>query len=122
MEMIFYDGPSKDLKNIKKEWCKTHKDIVYILDGTLGYSKERRRLERFQSFVFVKNKVVLTNNVILLDFLKPNEERPFYDIYFYNKKKNSFVRLHDFYPNIRISNNVGKMYRAHMFTGDIERG
>ena len=65
-----------------------------------------------------KHRAVVTNCVELLSCLKPNEEAPYYNIYFF--KKGQFVKLADIYPNIRITNNIEKMYRANVFTQDIE--
>lgn len=120
MKLIFIDGPTKDLDYIKDQWQEQNPDTrVFIVTNDKGYSKMMLKFQTIADGFCFKEKVVLTNEVFLLDALPPNEDGdkvtiPYYDAYFYHKKK-GFLRLHDFYPNIRIVNNIGKMYRAHIF-------
>lgn len=121
MILIFYDGPSKDLPKIRNLWNKRKwSNFGYIVDNSQGYSRMMKRFDCFQDAPLSnKHRTVITNCITLLSRLKPNEDVPYYDIYFY--KRGNFIKLHDIYPNIRISQNIEKMYRANVFAADIEK-
>ena len=120
MILIFYDGPSRHLPKIKNLWNKRRwSNFGYIVDNSQGYSRMLKRFKCFQDSLFNKNRAIITNCITLLSCLKPNEDEPYYDIYFF--KRGKFIKLHDIYPNIRMSNNIEKMYRANVFADDIER-
>lgn len=121
MKLVFYDGPTEDLQKIKEEWLKLHKCKTWIVDNSQGYSASVKKFNKIEKLILFKNTTVITNSLMVLDLLEPNDEAPIYDVYFYNHRKH-FVRLYDIYPNIRRQNSVMKMYRANMFTNDIERG
>ena len=118
MILIFYDGPTKHLSKIQKIcWRKYPFLLTHVVDGSKGYTEMYNRFKALQNFGS-NHRVVVTNCVELLSCLKPNEEKPYYNICFF--KKGQFVKLEDIYPNIRITNNIEKMYRANVFTQDIE--
>lgn len=118
MILIFYDGPTKHLSKIQKLWQRKHPFLLtHIVDGSKGYTEMYNRFKALQNFEH-NHRAVVTNCVELLSCLKPNEEMPYYNIYFF--KIGQFVKLADIYPNIRITNNIEKMYRANVFTQDIE--
>ena len=121
MILIFYDGPSRHLPRIKSLWNKKRKfGFAHIVDNSQGYSRMMKRFNGFQDGPLSKHRAVITNCITLLSGLKPNDDVPYYDIYFF--KRGEFVKLHSFYPNIRMSNNIEKMYRANVFTDDIDKG
>ena len=123
MKVVYNEGNSDELKNVADLWIEQHKkdNILLIVDAAEGYRNNMSALRTFEKVQTKYSKVVITNQVLVLDEVMPNAEQPYYDFYFVNSSYHC-VRLNSFYPNIRVSQNPGKMYRGHVFTADIERG
>lgn len=119
--LVFYDGPTDDLIEIAEEIKEKKNTSAYIVDNYYGYSFAMERFNNLQIRAQEENNeiFIITNLITLLSALCPNPKAdpkndiPYYEVLFYKNKE--FIRLYDIYPNIQITNNLEKMYKANYF-------